>query len=144
VTNLPRESVPALDVVELYRLRWQIELLFKELKSYCNLKKFSIINKDTVTTLIYGGFSTVLLKRLMAFSTEALKSLWISTQKTARSELNWLSLMASKISQGDSIECVLYECIEMIAKLCEQAHPKRDLKNELYQFSVISLVENVY
>jgi hypothetical protein len=38
VTNLPRETVPAADIVGLYRLRWQIELLFKELKSYCNLK----------------------------------------------------------------------------------------------------------
>jgi hypothetical protein len=41
VTNLARETVPASDVVELYRLRWQIELLFKELKSYCNLKNLA-------------------------------------------------------------------------------------------------------
>jgi len=39
VTNLPKDCVPACDIVGLYRLRWQIELLFKELKSYCNLKK---------------------------------------------------------------------------------------------------------
>ena len=53
VTNLPRETVPTNDIVELYRMRWQIELLFKELKSYCNLKKFSTQNKNIVTTLIY-------------------------------------------------------------------------------------------
>ncbi|MFT5758721.1 MAG: hypothetical protein ACI9LM_003469 [Alteromonadaceae bacterium] len=142
VTNLPRETVPASDVVELYRLRWQIELLFKELKSYCNLKKFSTENQNIMTTLIYASFITVLLKRLMAYSTEALKSLWISTQKTARAAPNWLSLMVTKISQGCSIKSVLYECIEMIAKLCERAHPKRDLKDGIYQFGVISLVEN--
>jgi IS4 transposase len=75
VTNLPRETVPAADIVGLYRLRWQIELLFKELKSYCNLKKFSKENKHIVKTLIYASFITVLLKRFLTFSTEQLKSL---------------------------------------------------------------------
>jgi IS4 transposase len=70
VTNLPRGSVPAADIVGLYRLRWQIELLFKELKSYCNLKKFSTENEPIVKTLIYANFITVLLKRLLSFSTE--------------------------------------------------------------------------
>ena len=73
VTNLARETVPASDVVERYRLRWQIALLFKELKSYGNLKKFSTSNEDIVSTLIYASFMTVLLKRLMAYNTEALK-----------------------------------------------------------------------
>jgi IS4 transposase len=49
VTNLARETVPASDVVELYRLKWQIEWLFKELKSYCNLKKFSTSNEGIVS-----------------------------------------------------------------------------------------------
>jgi transposase len=102
VTNLARETVPASDVVELYRLRWQIELLFKELKSYCNLKKFSTSNEDIVSTLIYASFITVLLKRLMAYSTKALKSLWISTQKTARTASSWLSLLVLGIQRISS------------------------------------------
>ena len=142
VTNLPRDRVPALDIVELYRLRWQIELLFKELKSYCNLKKFSTENKNIVTTLIYASFITVLLKRLMAHSTELLKSLWISTQKTARTAPHWLSFMVNEISRGHSIKNILYECVEMISRLCERAHPKRDLEDGLYQYGVISLVNN--
>ena len=80
----------------------------------------------------------------MAYSTEALKLLWRSTQKTARAAPNWLSLMTSKMSQGDSIQSVLYECIEMIAKLCERSHPRRDLKDGLYQFGVVSLVGNIH
>jgi hypothetical protein len=140
VTNLARETVPASDVVERYRLRWQIALLFKELKSYGNLKKFSTSNEDIVSTLIYASFMTVLLKRLMAYSTEALKTLWISTQKTARTASSWLSLLVVHVSQGLSIMTALTECINTIAKLCERVHPKRDLKDGLYQFGVISLV----
>lgn len=44
------------------------------------------------------------------------------------------------VSQGLPIIAALTECIDTIAKLCERAHPKRDLKDELYQFGVISLV----
>jgi len=35
----------------------------------------------------------------------------------------------------------LLHLIDMIAKLCKRAHPKRDLKDGLYQFGVISLVD---
>lgn len=142
VTNLPRETVPASDIVELYRLRWQIELLFKELKSYSNLKKFSTQKEPIVCTLIYASFITVLLKRMMAFATEALKSLWISTQKVARSASTWLSLLIDKLSQHHMVTTVVQECVELISKLCRRAHPKRDLQDGLYQFGVISLVDN--
>ena len=106
VTNLPRDSVPADDIVGLYRLRWQIELLFKELKSYCNLKKFSTGNKHLVKTLIYASFITVLLKRLLSFSTEQLKSLWISSHKTARTASDWLKLLTQGIARREEINVI--------------------------------------
>lgn len=37
LTTLPREQVTPLRIMELYRLRWQIELLFKRLKSLLHL-----------------------------------------------------------------------------------------------------------
>ena len=141
VTNLPRDSVPAADVVGLYRLRWQIELLFKELKSYCNLKKFSTENEHIVKTLIYGSFITVLLKRLLAFSTEQLKSLWISPHKTARTAADWLKLLIQGIARREEITDVLSEVIDIIGKLCQRAHPKRDKRFGLYQFGVLPVAD---
>ena len=38
VTNLSVEEIPAAEVLELYRLRWQIELAFKRIKSLLRLK----------------------------------------------------------------------------------------------------------
>ena len=37
LTTLPRQEAPALVILQLYRLRWQIELLFKRLKSLLHL-----------------------------------------------------------------------------------------------------------
>jgi hypothetical protein len=116
-------------------------LLFKEFKSYCNLKKFSTEKKHIVKTLIYRSFITVLLKRFLAFSTEQLKSLWISTQKTGRAASDWLKLLVGGIVQRKPIVDVLVEVVDMIARLCQRAHPKRDLKHGLYQFGGLPMAD---
>ena len=39
LSDLPAERLPAIQVLELYRLRWQIELVFKRLKSVLKLNR---------------------------------------------------------------------------------------------------------
>ena len=38
MNNLERETFSIEHIIQAYRLRWQIELLFKEMKSYANLR----------------------------------------------------------------------------------------------------------
>ena len=40
MTNLPRETFSAAQIATLYRARWEVELLFRELKSRYGLEKF--------------------------------------------------------------------------------------------------------
>lgn len=51
-TNLPRTPFPIALISRLYRFRWQIELLFKEWKSYANLHKFDTANEHIAAGLI--------------------------------------------------------------------------------------------
>jgi hypothetical protein len=51
----------------------------------------------------------MLLKSLMASSTELLKFLWVSTQLIARTAPNWLSFMMKQISRGHASEITLTE-----------------------------------
>jgi hypothetical protein len=39
ITDLPKEDITCIQVLELYRMRWQIELLFKRLKSILGFKR---------------------------------------------------------------------------------------------------------
>jgi len=94
-----------------------------------------------VKTLIYASFITVLLKRLLAFSTEQIKSVYISTQKTGRAASDWLKLLINGIVQKRSIIEVLNEVVDIISRLCQRAHPKRDLKDGLYQFGVLPVAD---
>lgn len=44
ITNIPAESIAAQDLAKIYRVRWQIELLFKFYKSYGEIDKFGYKN----------------------------------------------------------------------------------------------------
>jgi len=48
VTNLPDEFTPR-QVAALYGLRWEVELLFRELKSLCGLEKFHTSGPQSFT-----------------------------------------------------------------------------------------------
>jgi len=65
MTNLPRD-VDADAVSTLYRLRWQIELLFKDWKSDANLHKFQSEQRHIVEGMIWASLCAAFLKRAVA------------------------------------------------------------------------------
>lgn len=62
----PAEFRPGL-VASLYRLRWQVELLFKECKSYTQLKKFQTRDRHIVVGLIWASLLSVLVRRFLLY-----------------------------------------------------------------------------
>ena len=73
VTNLPRERYTAQAVGQLYRLRWQVELMFKEWKSYANLHAFDTNNAGIAEGLIWTAIAASILKRYLGQMTQALR-----------------------------------------------------------------------
>jgi putative transposase len=63
LTNIPPEVLSAEDVAELYRVRWDIELIFKELKSKYSLDVITSANPNVVEGLIWVGILTLLVSR---------------------------------------------------------------------------------
>ncbi|MCT8347870.1 IS4 family transposase [Photorhabdus temperata] len=66
LTNLPVEEFTASDIMDIYRCRWQIELLFKELKSHTNWRGFTTRKETLATGLIWFSLLALLLRRLLA------------------------------------------------------------------------------
>jgi hypothetical protein len=82
-TKLPRTPF-SLDLVSrLYRFRWQIELLFKEWKSYANLHKFNTENEHMAEGLIWASLCTAVLKRFLAHAAQLVAGKPISTRRVA-------------------------------------------------------------
>ncbi len=72
VTNLPRTEFSLEQVCDAYRLRWQVELLFKEWKSYANLHAFDTKNAAIAEGLIWASICAALLKRFLAHAAQRL------------------------------------------------------------------------
>jgi hypothetical protein len=61
LTNVPDTMLSALQVTLLYRVRWQIELIFKLCKSYCGLRHVANLRKDRILTELYARMIGVIL-----------------------------------------------------------------------------------
>jgi len=70
-TTSPADRLSAAQCVELYRLRWQIELQFKRWKSLCGFDRMPNFRPDTIASWLYAKIlSAVLLERLASLHGE--------------------------------------------------------------------------
>src|SRR5215510_3102917 len=72
VTNLPAPRYHLDMICRAYKWRWQVELLFKEWKSYANLHAFDTANPVIVEGLLWIAIAAAALKRFLAHMTQRL------------------------------------------------------------------------
>lgn len=61
ITNASNEQIPTENVWPIYRLRWQIELMFKIWKSICNIEKVKKVNKERLECHVYSKLIFIVL-----------------------------------------------------------------------------------
>ena len=54
ITNVPSENISLQEVMLLYRLRWQVELMFKNWKSVCAIHKLQPMKYERFTCLLFA------------------------------------------------------------------------------------------
>lgn len=102
-TNLPRTPFSADLVSRLYRFRWQVELLFKEWKSYANLHKFNTGNPHIAAGLIWASLCAALVKRFLAHAAQLVAAKPISTRRVAMCAGHILDQIATALCACTSI-----------------------------------------
>ena len=65
LTSIPVEILSADDIAATYRARWEIELIFRELKSGYRLDDVDSQKRDVVESLIYAAVLTLLASRAL-------------------------------------------------------------------------------
>src|SRR5437867_323592 len=128
LTNLPAQRYPLDMICRAYKWRWQVELLFKEWKSYANLHAFDTTNPAIVEGLIWTAIAAAALKRFLAHMTQLLIEVPMSTRKVAMCAVHVIGGIVRALQTGDVAG--LYEALEAaityLACHAQRAHPKRD------------------
>lgn len=68
VTNVPKETLKAEMIGTIYRLRWEIELVFKRWKSLLNIDYLKGINQKRIDCLIWSRLCTIVILELITAS----------------------------------------------------------------------------
>jgi IS4 transposase len=63
ITNLPRSEFLPSDLATIYRCRWEVELLFRELKTQYELDEFDTSKTYIVKILLYAALLSLLVSR---------------------------------------------------------------------------------
>jgi hypothetical protein len=62
ITNVPAGDLSVDDTILLYRLRWQVELMFKNWKSVCKIDKIKPMKYERFACLLFAKLILILLK----------------------------------------------------------------------------------
>ncbi len=68
LTNVGRDTLSPTDIAETYRLRWEVELLFKQVKSGAGLSEILAWRPSAVAAFIYAKLVGLCLMRLLDLS----------------------------------------------------------------------------
>lgn len=126
-TNLPRTPFTADLVARLYRFRWQIELCFKEWKSYANLHAFDTANAHIAEGLIWASLCAAVLKRFLAHAAQYVgDGVAISTRRVAMCARHVLDTLVTAVLTGGDLLAELHRALTYLLANARRAHPKRD------------------
>lgn len=128
-TNLNRSDFATAEVGQLYRLRWQIELLFKEWKSHASLRRFDTSKPTIAEAMIWLSLLGATLKRFLAHSAEQIQGVELSTQRVAKAARHYLDdILRSLMDGARDLPDVLAGAFRYMRDNTRRAHPERDRK----------------
>lgn len=126
-SNLSRTAFRWQDVANLYRLRWQVELVFKELKSHANLHKFDTRKEPIAEGLVWASLLVAILKRYLCHAAQRATGAELSTHRAASSARHFLDeILLALLAGGSALVRALEVACMFLKANAHRAHPKRD------------------
>lgn len=115
LTNTQTAQLSLKTIGKLYRLRWQIELLFKELKSHTELRKFLTANPNIVEGFIWAAFCALFIRRFLVSSAQKISGQKLSFHKAAISARNFMpQFIACALKKFSGLEQCLSHIFEYV------------------------------
>src|SRR5262249_45402409 len=115
-----------------------------EWKSYANLHAFDTENAAIVEGLIWAAIAAAALKRFLAYMTQLLAEVPMSTRKVAMCAVHVLGGIVQGLKAGDvaGVYVALGAGMTYLACHAQRAHPKRDRQTGRLQLGLEPLLES--
>lgn len=123
ITNVPRDTLSPEDIARVYAARWEVELVFKELKSNYKLDELPSSKRHVVEALIYVAILALTVSRLLLFALR--RRLQLSKIRTP--ERRWAAIFKT--------------CAHQLLSLLSNPSPQRQRWRELTDFFAHELVD---
>ena len=142
LTNLPPKRYSIAVLCRAYKWRWQVELLFKEWKSYANLHAFDTEKAPIVEGLIWAAIAAAALKRFLAHATQLIAGVLMSTRKAAMCVTHVLGdiVQALQTANMTALDEALEVAITYLRCHAQRAHPQRDRQTGRLQLGLAPLL----
>ena len=105
LTNIPSDVLEPEDIAKLYGARWDIELIFKELKSRYAMDVINTKNPDIIESYIWIAILTLLVSRRIY---SIVRSLNPGKKMVRYTQLRWSTIFAENAS--DQLKLILRYC----------------------------------
>lgn len=127
MTNLFPEQVSLHDIGCLYRLRWQVELGFKELKSHSSLKRFLSGNEHIITGFALMSLIAMQVRRYLVLCAEQLSpGKRLSLHKAAISASEFMpEFLYCMMNEGEKLEQTLLGIFHYLQAAMGFSNPQR-------------------
>jgi hypothetical protein len=127
ITNLDRNDFDAARILQAYRLRWQIELYYKELKSYANLHAFCTSKPYIAEGLIWAALCAAFLKRYIAHACQRTSRMAISTRRVSMCSHGFLREFFQCLRRGcRGLRALLEKTFRFLCINARRANPHRE------------------
>jgi hypothetical protein len=129
VTTLPTDSWPAPQVLDLYRIRWQVEMLFKRLKGLLHLDRLRAQDPHLAQTYLLGKILGALMLDALTHTAAQQVSDWFTSLDRPVSPWRLAALLWEQLRhtvQGNvSWETVYQELPRLQRFLCDSPRKRR-------------------
>ncbi len=101
-TTFPKDEFTSAEILRWYRLRWQIEIIFKRFKSIAHIGCLPKHNDESSRAWLYGKLFVILLTQKLITHAQLLPSSSKGAKKPVRSPSHWreFSFMFHQIQQA--------------------------------------------
>lgn len=106
-------------------MRWQIEILFKELKSFARLGRWNTRKGSMMSALVWASVLVVAIKRFLAHSAMP-KGRVASTLTAAKAIPLLLSEVLHRLAGSQTAGAAFRKMMAFLRHHAPRAHPKRD------------------